>query len=104
MLVSGLGFSSTYESGPFKVSSLRFFSTGVDIRFDPEPASCLGGAHYRMHARLSASSENYSALVSTLIAAYTADQSFTFLWFSNEGEKCSKTHILNLDIVEYSHK
>jgi len=99
-----------YESGPFKVTSLRMADNGVYIQFSPAPSACNGGTQYRMHARVRHSvSENYNAIVSTLLTAFTTDQTFKYIWYSDLPAgvaSCSNNgnEILELTIVEFTNK
>ena len=98
------------QNGDFKVSSLRVGDDGVYIEFSPAPAACNGGNQYRMHARVrNTISKNYDAIVSSLLTAYTSNQTFKYIWFNDlpSGvEACSNTggEILELTMVEFSSK
>ncbi len=86
-----------------KVESLRFVDGYVHVRFDPKLSKCNGGEHYRMHARVST---DRAALVSTLLAAYTAGMTFQYVWFTSSDLTliCSYSHVLELTQVEFTDK
>lgn len=63
-----------------------------------------GGEQYRMHARLLSSQGNYNALISALLSAYTTQQTLKYVFVSDEGAKCSPSHILKLDMIEFTDK
>jgi hypothetical protein len=92
--------------GPVRVASLRMAHDGsVYVELDPAPAACMGGADYRMHAKVDATAANHDELMATLLSAYTSDASFRFVWLSNDtGEPCSTTHVLDLYMVEMAPK
>jgi hypothetical protein len=96
------------EGGKFKVSSIRTADDGLYIRFSPAPQACNGGTQYRMHARVRHSvSHNYNALVSTLLAAYSAGHTFQYIWFNDLPSgvsSCSNTagEILELTMAEFT--
>lgn len=98
------------ESGPFKVISLRTGNDGVYIQFNPAPSACNGGSQYRMHARVRHSvSENYNGMVSTLLTAFTTDQTLKYIWYSDLPAgvvSCSNNgnEILELKMVEFTNK
>ena len=96
--------STVYQTGNFKVQTMRFEKSQLKVRFSPAPIACEGGENYRMHARVDYSSNGAKELSSILMAAYMSGASFKFLWFSNEGKVCSDTHILHLEMVELSER
>lgn len=102
--------SAANQYGPFKVSSLRIASDGgIFVEFSPAPSACNGGAHYRMHARVSNTKDNYNAMVSTLLTAYTTGQQFRYIWYQDLPvgvDSCSNSNgeILDLTVVEFSKK
>lgn len=94
----------TAEYGPFKVSKLKFGLGGVYAAFDPAPASCGGGDHYRMHAKVNKSdADNYKDMVSALIAANSTGQRLEWIWVNSEGE-CNAENILILEMFEFSER
>ena len=103
-LVTQLTFAQTYQSGIFKIESMRFETGSVKVRFNPAPTACQGGNKYRMHAEIPLTQGGSKELVALMLAAYTANMTLSYLWFSNEGSPCSSTHILNLDMAELSNK
>jgi len=99
-----LAHAGVHQLGTFKVESIRFADHGTYVRFNPAPNGCEGGESYRMHAVIPNDNVNADKITSALLAAYTADMRVQYLWFSNEGKKCSETHILNLEMIEFKYK
>lgn len=93
--------AQVYQYGTFKVQSLRVDNGSTYVRFSPALNACEGGEHYRMHARVS--NEN-SVLVSSLLTAYTAQKTLNYIFVSGEGTKCSGSHVLTLDMIEFSQQ
>lgn len=104
LALPGLVGADTYQGGTFKVASLRVAPEGIYVRFSPAPTACEGGDYYRMHALVPNSQSNFTSMTSTLLAAYTAENTLTYLWFSGEGTPCSSSHFLNLNMVELTDK
>ena len=102
-LASTQVMAGTVELGPWLVSSLRFGTDGLYVRFNPAPASCGGGDQYEMHAKVSSTANNYKEITSALLTAYTVNQPFKYIWVSNEGT-CSGAHILELNMVQFEQK
>ena len=97
-------FASTYENGSFTVSQLRIGSTAVYLTLSPEPKGCNGGTQYGAHFIIDSSNETqHQIMVSGLLAAYTAGNKLSGIWFNNEGT-CSNTHILNLYMYKFETK
>lgn len=98
------------ENGPFLIASLRFGDDGIYIQFSPAPAACNGGDQYRMHARVRHTvSNNYQALVSVLLTAYTAKQNLRYIWYTDlpgSADACgaSGPNILELTMLELAKK
>lgn len=91
--------AQVYQSGVLKVQSLRVSNSATYIRFSPELDACQGGTHYRMHAVVS---NDNTVLVSSLLAAYTAQKTIQYVFVSGEGTKCSGSHVLTLDMIEFT--
>lgn len=86
-----------YESGPFKIKSIRVAETKVYVQFEPALQACEGGTHYRMHTVTS--SEN-TALVSTILATYLSQKTIKYVFARGEGSPCSSAHVLTLYMLE----
>lgn len=105
LLASLSSVAQVTESGIFKVQTLRYGADGIYVGFSPGLSACNGGDQYRMHAKVPyTQTTNSNALISVLLTAYTAGQTFQFIWVSNEGPVCSGSHILNLDMIELTYK
>ena len=104
MLLSADAFAQGNQSGPLKVQSLRFADKNFLVRFNPALSACGGGDFYRMHAMVPHEQENSKELMAALLTAYSSGLSLQWVWFSNEGEPCSQSHVLNLDAIEFSYK
>lgn len=96
--------AQVYESGNFKVKSMRMGSNALYVQFEPAPNYCQGGSQYRMHVKVNKSQANFSELMSLVLVSYTTGSSFNYLFMSNEGQSCSNTHILDLDMLELKPK
>ncbi len=97
------------QGGSFKVSKLRLGGDGVYVGFSPAPAGCNGGDHYRIHAKLGTGADNYNAIYSALLMAYTSGNTLNYIWFTDlpsSAESCSSTggHWLGLKMIELSGK
>lgn len=101
-------FALVHQGGTIKVTSIRISKSAVYVQFNPALRACEGGDQYRMHAKYPITQSNSKELTSALLTAYTSGQTFQYVWVSNEGTRCSHeegaTHILNLDMVEFSQK
>ena len=94
----------TVEGGPLMVKSLRFGGDGLYVAFNPAPTNCNGGDQYGMHVKISSTTHaNYNAITSALLTAYTANKSFSHIWVNNEGT-CSPTHILSLEMLQFTNQ
>jgi hypothetical protein len=80
---------------------LRITNDYTYARFSPALDACEGGTQYRMHAK--ASNDN-DMLLSSLLAAYTAEKTIQYIFASGEGTKCLGSHILTLDTIEFIPK
>jgi len=100
-MLCSISYAQVYQYGNFKVQSLRVADGNTYVRFSPELDACEGGTHYRMHAVVS--NEN-SVLISSLLTAYTAQQTIQYIFVSREGTKCSGSHVLKLDMIEFAHQ
>ena len=90
-----------YEGGAYKVQSLRIYGGVTMVRFSPALKGCGGGDQYRMHAKIS--NEN-TALVSSLLTAYTAQKSLLYVFYEGDDKACSSSHILTLTSIEFTHQ
>ncbi|ALU44529.1 MULTISPECIES: hypothetical protein [Pseudoalteromonas] len=93
--------AQVYQSGPIKVQSLRVTNNVTYVRFSPALNACEGGYHYRMHAKVN---NDNTALISSLLTAYTAQKTLGYVFVSGEGKACSPSHILTLDMIEFSQQ
>ena len=89
------------EGGTKSVISLRFEPDGLSVALLPAPTNCGGGDQYGMHAKVALTHANYNAITSALLTAYTANKTFDYIWVNNEGT-CSPTHILSLELIQFS--
>lgn len=96
------------QGGTFKVSKLRLGGDGVHIALSPAPADCNGGDHYRTHVRLSKSADNYEAIYSTILMAYTTGATLSYIWYSDlpsgVGSCSNSGGYLGLSMIELSSK
>ena len=97
------------QGGNFKIVSLRVSGDATYIQFSPAPTACNGGSHYRMHARVRVtSSENYEAMVSTLLSLYMSNQTLRYIWYQDLSAgitACSDSGgILELTMMELKQK
>ena len=73
---------NAYEGGSFIVSAMRVGSGGTYVEFQPPLAGCNGGSQYRMHARIRPDdTQNYDAIVSTLLSAYHTKSTLRGVWY-----------------------
>ena len=73
------------------------------MSFNPAPAGCNGTDNYRMHAHIDTMSANSDALLSSLLAAYTADLEVSAIWYKSGGF-CNSSGSLALTAIEFKKK
>lgn len=104
VLIPMFSVAQVWESGSFKVKSMRMGGDALYVQFEPAPNYCQGGSQYRMHAKVNKSQANFNELMSLAIVSYTTGASFNYLFLSNEGQPCSNSHILDIDMLELKPK
>ena len=104
LVITFISSAQVYQGGTIKVQSMRFSPSAVFVRFSPALNACEGGNQYRMHAKFPLTQLNSNELTSALLTAYTSGQTLQYVWVSNEGERCSNSRILNLDMIEFTYK
>ena len=94
-----------YEGGSFIVKTMRIGGSGTYVEFEPPLAGCNGGSQYRMHARIRTSdTQNYDAIVSTLLSAYHTKSKLRGVWYETLPDGVSECNngggVLRLDMIE----